>query len=80
MQVKGRRYRLNKPANKGQELDNLIESLIKMIGKSNERVSELNKRVRQLEMFIHEYRLIGSLASAQQEAAAINEMTKIRYD
>lgn len=35
-------------------LEYLLESLIKMLGKSNQRVDDLNKRVHQLESFIRE--------------------------
>jgi len=59
---------LNKPTHKERDLESLIESLIKMLGKSNERVSDLNKRVSQLEMLIHEYELIRSLSAVQREA------------
>ncbi|MFE8698102.1 hypothetical protein ACFYKT_17300 [Cytobacillus sp. FJAT-53684] len=37
-----------------KELEYLVEALIKMIGKSNERVNDLNKRVIQLEEIIRE--------------------------
>jgi hypothetical protein len=33
-----------------ESLEKLLVSLIKMVGKSNEKVDELTKRVRQLEM------------------------------
>lgn len=35
-------------------LEYMLESLIKMLGKSNQRVDDLNKRVLQLEFFIRE--------------------------
>ncbi|WP_312027245.1 hypothetical protein [Cytobacillus firmus] len=35
-------------------LEYMLESLIKMLGKSNQRVDDLNKRVLQLESFIRE--------------------------
>ncbi len=44
----------SKPTSKEQELESLIEMLIKILGKSNERVNDLNKRVSQLEMLIRE--------------------------
>ena len=61
--MKGRLLRLSKHSSKEQELESLIETLIKMLGKSNERVNDLNKRVTQLEMLIREsvlrdYRMI----------------------
>ena len=61
--MKGRLLRLSKHSSKEQELESLIEMLIKILGKSNERVNDLNKRVTQLEMLIREavlrdYRLI----------------------
>lgn len=37
-----------------RELEGLIETLIRMLGKSNEQVKDLNKRVTQLEMLIRE--------------------------
>ncbi|MBP2242385.1 hypothetical protein J2Z40_002959 [Cytobacillus eiseniae] len=37
-----------------KELEYLVEALIKMLGKSNERVNDLNKRVVQLEEIIRE--------------------------
>jgi hypothetical protein len=33
-----------------ESLEKLLVSLIKMVGKSNEKIDELSKRVRQLEM------------------------------
>lgn len=36
--------------------ESLLESLIKMLGRSNQRVDELYHRVIQLEMYIHESR------------------------
>lgn len=35
--------------NENQSIDKLLVSLIKMVGKNNEKIDELTKRVRQLE-------------------------------
>lgn len=35
--------------NETQSIEKLLVSLIKMVGKNNEKIDELNKRVRQLE-------------------------------
>lgn len=37
-----------------KEIECLVEALIKMLGKSNERVNDLNKRVIQLEEIVRE--------------------------
>ncbi|MBS4190124.1 hypothetical protein KHA94_07890 [Bacillus sp. FJAT-49705] len=42
-----------------KELENLVEALIRMLGKSNERVNDLNKRVNQLEVILRESILQG---------------------
>ncbi|KAB2336545.1 hypothetical protein F7731_09215 [Cytobacillus depressus] len=39
---------------KEKELENLIETLIRMLGKSNEKVSDLTNRVNQLEVILRE--------------------------
>ncbi|MED4224902.1 hypothetical protein [Neobacillus cucumis] len=41
-----------------QNLEQLLESLIKMVGKANKNVDSLQTRVRQLEMLIREQNLI----------------------
>ena len=41
-----------------KKLEQLLESLIKMVGKSNKNVDSLQTRVRQLELLIREQNLI----------------------
>jgi hypothetical protein len=43
--------------NEIESLEKLLVSLIKMVGKSNEKVDELTKRVRQLEMVFKEQQI-----------------------
>jgi hypothetical protein len=45
---------LNEVSEREKALEYMLESLIKMLGKSNQRVDDLNKRVLQLESFIRE--------------------------
>lgn len=45
---------MNKHSGNEKGLEGLVEALIKMLGKSNEQVNDLNKRVGQLEMLIRE--------------------------
>lgn len=40
--------------NKERELESLVEALIRMLGKSNERVNDLTNRVNQLEVILRE--------------------------
>ncbi|MEH7389827.1 hypothetical protein [Bacillus sp. JJ1474] len=40
--------------NKEMELESLVEALIRMLGKSNERVNDLTNRVNQLEVILRE--------------------------
>ena len=39
---------------KERELESLVEALIRMLGKSNERVNDLTNRVNQLEVILRE--------------------------
>lgn len=43
---------MSRPLDKENELELLIEKLIKILGKSNERVNDLSKRVIQLEAIV----------------------------
>lgn len=45
---------MNRPLEREDELEILIGTLIKILGKSNEQVSDLNKRVKQLETIVRE--------------------------
>jgi hypothetical protein len=45
---------LKEVSEREKALEYMLESLIKMLGKSNQRVEDLNKRVLQLESFIRE--------------------------
>jgi TolA-binding protein len=45
---------LNDVSEREKALEYMLESLIKMLGKSNHKVDDLNKRVLQLESFIRE--------------------------
>lgn len=40
--------------NKERDLESLVEALIRMLGKSNERVNDLTNRVNQLEVILRE--------------------------
>lgn len=40
-----------------KNLEQLLGSLIKMVGKTNEQISNLNKRINQLEWILHEMEL-----------------------
>lgn len=40
--------------NKERELEYLVEALIRMLGKSNEKVNDLTNRVNQLEVILRE--------------------------
>ncbi|WP_264804220.1 hypothetical protein [Cytobacillus sp. NCCP-133] len=56
-------------------LESLLESLIKMLGRSNQRVDDLSKRVIQLEFFIRENVMANGYPqepSAQRRFTAIN--------
>ncbi|QED49690.1 hypothetical protein FSZ17_21785 [Cytobacillus dafuensis] len=57
MQQGGRHDELN--VGREKELENLVEALIRMLGKSNERVNDLNKRVNQMEVILRESILQG---------------------
>ena len=41
----------------GDSLEQLLESLIKMVGKTNEHMDSLNKRVKQLEWVLQEFQV-----------------------
>ncbi|KAF0822167.1 hypothetical protein ABE29_03125 [Cytobacillus firmus] len=45
---------MNEVSERVKALEYMLESLIKMLGKSNQRVDDLNKRVLQLESLIRE--------------------------
>lgn len=45
---------MNRISDREKTLETLLESLIKMLGRSNQRVDDLSKRVIQLEFFIRE--------------------------
>lgn len=45
---------MSKPLDRENELELLIEKLIKILGKSNERVNDLSKRVTQLEAIVYD--------------------------
>lgn len=45
---------MNEVSEREKALEYMLESLIKMLGKSNHRVDDLNKRVLQLESLIRE--------------------------
>ncbi|MEK3857335.1 hypothetical protein [Cytobacillus sp. FSL H8-0458] len=45
---------MNEGSEREKALEYMLESLIKMLGKSNQRVDDLNKRVLQLESLIRE--------------------------
>lgn len=45
---------MNDVSEREKALEYMLESLIKMLGKSNHKVDDLNKRVLQLESFIRE--------------------------
>lgn len=45
---------MHEPLEKEKSLENLLESLIRMLGRSNEKVDDLSKRVNQLEMSLRE--------------------------
>ncbi|PAE25873.1 hypothetical protein CHI10_05275 [Bacillus sp. 7894-2] len=45
---------MNEVSERDKAMEYMLESLIKMLGKSNHRVDDLNKRVLQLESLIRE--------------------------
>lgn len=45
---------MNRASDREKTLESLLESLIKMLGRSNQRVDDLSKRVIQLEYLIRE--------------------------
>ena len=45
---------MNKSFEKEKGLETLVEELIKMLGKTNERLCDMNKRITQLELIIKE--------------------------
>ncbi|MBT2690562.1 hypothetical protein J7I93_20610 [Bacillus sp. ISL-47] len=45
---------MNRVSDREQTLESLLESLIKMLGRSNQRVDDLSKRVIQLEYLLRE--------------------------
>jgi hypothetical protein len=57
---------LNEVSEREKALEYMLESLIKMLGKSNQRVDDLNKRVLQLESFIRETVLQNSHTQERQ--------------
>lgn len=53
-----------------KEIECLVEALIKMLGKSNERVNDLNKRVIQLEEIVRESVLQDYKSEPMEEVGA----------
>ncbi|MDZ5471852.1 hypothetical protein SM124_08830 [Bacillus sp. 31A1R] len=45
---------MSRTINRDYQLEKLLESLIKMVGRSNEKVDHLEKRVYQLELILRE--------------------------
>lgn len=57
---------MNEVSEREKAMEYMLESLIKMLGKSNHRVDDLNKRVLQLESLIRETVMQNSHAQERQ--------------
>ncbi|OMF62130.1 hypothetical protein BK139_04695 [Paenibacillus sp. FSL R5-0490] len=57
---------MNEVSEREKAMEYMLESLIKMLGKSNHRVDDLNKRVLQLESLIRETVMQNSHPQEQQ--------------
>ncbi len=65
---------MNEVSEREKALEYMLESLIKMLGKSNHRVDDLNKRVLQLESLIRETVMQNSHTQKLQTAKRFSIM------
>jgi TolA-binding protein len=65
---------LNEVSDREKAMEYMLESLIKMLGKSNHRVDDLNKRVLQLESLIRETVMQNSHTQKLQTAKRFSIM------
>ncbi|MBG9444156.1 hypothetical protein ABE66_05915 [Cytobacillus firmus] len=65
---------MNEVAEREKALEYMLESLIKMLGKSNHRVDDLNKRVLQLEALIRETVMLNGHTQKLQTAKRFSIM------
>lgn len=65
---------MNEVSEREKALEYMLESLIKMLGKSNHRVDDLNKRVLQLESLIRETVMQNGHTQKLQTAKRISIM------
>ncbi|MBG9588208.1 hypothetical protein ABE26_14515 [Cytobacillus firmus] len=65
---------MNEVSERERAMEYMLESLIKMLGKSNHRVDDLNKRVLQLESLIRETVMQNSHTQKLQTAKRFSIM------
>ncbi|KML46480.1 hypothetical protein JGK52_16950 [Cytobacillus oceanisediminis] len=65
---------MNEVSDREKAMEYMLESLIKMLGKSNHRVDDLNKRVLQLESLIRETVMQNSHTQKLQTAKRFSIM------
>ncbi len=65
---------MNEVSERERAMEYMLESLIKMLGKSNHRVEDLNKRVLQLESLIRETVMQNSHTQKLQTAKRFSIM------
>lgn len=65
---------MNEVSERERAMEYMLESLIKMLGKSNHRVNDLNKRVLQLESLIRETVMQNSHTQKLQTAKRFSIM------